>query len=370
MPPVVIDIRSAEDTRDVVHRAVQALAEGQLVAFPTETVYGVAACTLREDAVRRLGELGVSGPLELAVKSADEALDFVPDISPLAKRLARRCWPGPVTLLLQDSSQDSLIRQLPESSRAAVSHDGCLAMRVPAHSLIHEVLRLLPGPVALAGAGREPDCDAVTAADVVGNVGERIQLVLDDGRSRYGQPSSLVKVGQRSFEVLRPGVVSEQTLRRLSSLMVLFVCTGNTCRSPMAETMFRKLMADKLGCQVNEVHDRGVVVASAGLSAMMGGRPTSEAVHVMARLGLDLGDHESQPMTEHLAQQSDFIFAMTRSHRHAILSEWPGVGDRVRLLCHDRNDVADPIGGPPEMYERCAMQIKAELEAWAAELEV
>ena len=95
MAPVVIDLRSAEDSRDVVHRAVQALAEGKIVAFPTETVYALAASALSEDAVRRLLEL--QGPISsrqgespaLAVKSADDALDYVPDMSALGMRLAR-----------------------------------------------------------------------------------------------------------------------------------------------------------------------------------------------------------------------------------------------------------------------------------------
>ena len=120
MAPLVIDIRSAEDTRDVVHRAVQALAEGRLVALPTETVYGLAASALDERAVKRL--LAVKNrpegqPLTLAVKSADDALDYVPDLSLLGRRLARRCWPGPVTLVVDDRHPDSLIGQLAPSVR-------------------------------------------------------------------------------------------------------------------------------------------------------------------------------------------------------------------------------------------------------------
>src|SRR5690349_15773655 len=117
MPPVVIDIRSAEDSRDVVHRAVQALVEGKLVAFPTETVYSVAASALNERAVARLDSVRhPQAPLELAVKSADEALDYVPSISKLGERLARRCWPGPVTLVLEDRCPDSLLNQLPRQT--------------------------------------------------------------------------------------------------------------------------------------------------------------------------------------------------------------------------------------------------------------
>src|SRR5438105_14319783 len=103
MSPVVINVANAEDPRDVVHRAVQALAEGKLVAFPTETVYGLAASALSETAVERL--LAVKGraaghPLTLAIKSADDALDYVPRLSPLGRRVARRCWPGPLTLVV------------------------------------------------------------------------------------------------------------------------------------------------------------------------------------------------------------------------------------------------------------------------------
>jgi len=98
MPPVVIDLRSADDRRDVVHRAVQSLAEGGLVAFPTETVYGVAACALQEGAVERLmacKDRTAAKPLALAIKSADEALDYAPDFCPLAGDVGRdlsRWW--------------------------------------------------------------------------------------------------------------------------------------------------------------------------------------------------------------------------------------------------------------------------------------
>ncbi len=106
MPPLVIDIRAAEDLRDVVHRAVQALHEGNLVVFPTETVYALAACALSEAAIQKL--LRVKNrqpgekPLTLALKSVDDALDYLPDMPPLAQRMARRCWPGPITLVCAD----------------------------------------------------------------------------------------------------------------------------------------------------------------------------------------------------------------------------------------------------------------------------
>jgi protein-tyrosine-phosphatase len=229
---------------------------------------------------------------------------------------------------------------------------------------------LLAGPIVLTSANRGGQPDAVTAQEVVESMGDDVNVVLDDGHSRYGQPSSVVRVYDDRFEVLRQGVVSEQTLKRLASAVVLFVCTGNTCRSPMAEGMFRQAMADRLGCRARELEDRGVVAASAGLAAMMGGRASAEAVVVLKRMGIDLSAHESQPLTEQLVRHADLILVMTRAHRQHILSEWPDAADRIRLLCHSGADVADPIGGPPEMYERCAAQIQDEVTKWANEIKI
>ncbi|HVU90062.1 MAG TPA: L-threonylcarbamoyladenylate synthase [Pirellulales bacterium] len=373
MPPVVLDLRSAEDSRDVVHRAVQALAEGKIVAFPTETVYGLAASALCESAVHKLitaKHRDPKRPLALAVRSAEDALDFVPNISPLGQRLARRCWPGPVTLVVEDHHPESLIQQLPPVVQQAVSPEGTIGFRVPAHHAILDTLRLLAGPIVLTSANRKGEPDAVTAQEVVDAIGDEVNVVLDDGRSRYGQPSSVVRIYDDRFEVLRQGVVSAQTLKRLGSAIVVFVCTGNTCRSPMAEALFRQAMADRLKCRASEVEDHGVVAASAGLAAMVGGRAANEAVSVLKRMGIDLSGHESQPLTETLVRHADLLLVMTRSHRQAIVAEWPDAADRVRLLCRNGADIPDPIGGPPEMYERCAAQIKAEVVSWAEEIKL
>ena len=256
MPPVVIELRSAEDWRDVVHQAVQALAEGKLVAFPTETVYGVAASALDERGVRRLVELKGrrrGHPLSLAVKSADEARDYAPGMSSLAQRLARRCWPGPVTLVVDDVHPESLRRRLPPAVQEWVSPKRTIGLRVPGHEVVLDVLRMLAGPLVLSSANLGGQAEAVTAQQVLDALGDRIDLVLDDGPCRFGEPSSVVRVEGNRYKILRPGVVPEKTLQRLASLMILFVCTGNTCRSPMAEAIARQPVGQAAGLPAQRI---------------------------------------------------------------------------------------------------------------------
>ena len=81
-------------------------------------------------------------------------------------------------------------------------------------------------------------------------------------------------------------------------------------------------------------------------------------------------DHETQPLTEPLVRHADVIYTMTRSHREAIVAQWPAAAERTILLSADESDLCDPIGGPVERYQRCAVQIRAELEIRLDELEL
>lgn len=136
---------------------------------------------------------------------------------------------------------------------------------------------------------------------------------------------------------------------------VLFVCTGNVCRSPMAAGLFRQAVRDR-----NDFH-----VLSAGVGAINGQPPSAHAIQVMKELGADIAGERSRMLTGELVQQADYIFGMTRGHVDAIVLLYPQAAEKAFLLREFddtleafEKDISDPIGGSIEVYRACRDQIE------------
>ena len=138
---------------------------------------------------------------------------------------------------------------------------------------------------------------------------------------------------------------------------ILFICTGNTCRSPLAEVLCKRQLAQVLDCRPSELPERGYLIQSAGLAAAYDHPATPEAVVVAQELGADLSQHRSQPITESMVLQATNIFVMTRSQLLLLVDYFPEKGQVTRTLSPTGDDLDDPIGCDLPVYRECARAI-------------
>lgn len=137
---------------------------------------------------------------------------------------------------------------------------------------------------------------------------------------------------------------------------ILIVCTGNTCRSPMAERLLKQML--------NEKNHQNVQVHSAGIFSFNNTPASPNAILVMAEYGIDMTDHVSQPITEKLVREADLILVMEEFHRNYLSEKFPEVSHKIKLVKeylfnHTGSlDIIDPIGKDITTFRQCAKEIR------------
>lgn len=357
--PRVFEVRDEPPTAEVVDAARRTLEAGGLVVLPTETVYGVAARADREAplaALRAASRRTSAQPFTWHVGDP-AALDELAPVSPFVRRIVAKYWPGPLTLIVPGNGRHPLLEA-----------GGWIGVRCVAHRATAGLLGALPFPVAVTSCDVQDGEFARDAASAVRALANAPALVLDGGPARLGEPSSVARVGRGELTLLREGLIDLRQLRQAGGLRLAFVCTGNTCRSPMAEGLARLVLAERLGCAPSALEDFGFVVRSMGVQAAVGEPASKHAVSVLADRGYDLGGHRSRAVQGEDLERFDRLYCMTQSHLDALLAWLPANrAGTAMLLDPEGRNVSDPIGGPREAYRRTAEQIRAALERRAVE---
>lgn len=367
MSVLVVNASDKNAYDEKVSQAAETLRQGGLVVFPTETVYGVAANACEPEAVRRLRALKQredERPFTIHLARRADAAAYVSQPPPIARRLARKLWPGPLTLVcrVEDPQAEPVAEQYGTAHLKEIYHEGSVGLRCPDHPVAARLLSEAGVPVVASSANRRGAAPPSGFEEAMEALGEHVEVAIDGGRTRLTTASTIVEVQADGWRVVRSGAIDERTLSRLAQSEILMVCTGNSCRSPMAEHLYRRELARQLGVPLEGLEAAGYRVSSAGTGALLNAPISEGAVVELRKRGLDATGHRAQPLTPELLRRVERIYAMSSDHLQRILELSPNHAGAVELL-DAAGSIADPIGGSAADYAVCAEQIERAVKA-------
>lgn len=343
--------------------AVEALRAGKLVVFPTETVYGIAVAATNAAAVDRLREMKSrpASPFSVHIADRSEVDRYVHRTPVRARTLMAKAWPGPLTVLLPTGGSFPDPALADPALYRRVARSDVVGLRLPDDLATLRLLREVHLPVLGTSANLAGQTPAASAEEAYAQLGEGVDLYLDAGPVRLAKASTIVEFTGEKLRLLRQGAYDQGSIDRMCRRSVLFVCTGNTCRSPMAAALYKKMLADRLGCKVDDLPALGQEVLSAGSFAFEGGPASPQAAQAVAQMGADLSGHRSRKLTEELIHSADLIFCMSRQHRQEVLARVPGASGKTFLL-DEAGDISDPIGQDASAYREVAERIARSMD--------
>ncbi|MFO8060546.1 MAG: L-threonylcarbamoyladenylate synthase [Bacillota bacterium] len=348
---------SPEERTRLIASAADLLRRGGLVAYPTETVYGLGACGFDREAVSRVfavKERPADRPLLLALTGPEMLDGVVREVPDLARALMDAFWPGPLSLILPRSDR------VPDAVTAG--GDG-VGVRCPDHPAARQLIRELGAPLTSPSANisGQPSCRC--AGEVLEHLGGRIEAVIDGGPVGGGAESTVVDLTGEVPVLVRRGALGPAQLREhLPALAadgsLVVVCTGNTCRSPVAAA----IMSDRLGVRVE----------SAGVRAHPGSPATEEAVIAAGEAGYDLEGHRARGLDDVQWSAVDLVVTMTARQAAEVSSHLEAVGERAEVFTLGElaggGDVEDPIGGPLSRYQEMVKRLEQMVESGRNEI--
>lgn len=349
-------VKISENT-EIYKQITSVLQKGEIVCLPTDTIYGLAVDGTNSSALKKLAELKKREGKPFAFFIAKSLL---PEYVVITKqKFIDYFMPGPMTLIFKKNPE----AHLPVKEKN-------IGVRVPDLNFIINFLDFYKKPIAVTSANVSGE-PVLESAQEIGEKFPEVELIIDAGRL-IGKPSTVLDLTPAIPLIKRKGKVAILEIEKIYGRRIklaptlkfdlLFVCSGNSCRSPMAEAIIKTMLDEKI-----------VTIKSAGTAAM-DGLPASENARIVVKeFGGDLSSHKTKYLTKELVDEADLILVMEFKHYETVLELAPEATIKTFLLKEYKrrtkyNEVSDPVGKDLEAYRNTALEMYPSLKFVAQDI--
>jgi len=317
----------------------------------TGSMFGIGCSAFSKEAIAKIDSLkdrkDKSGYIIL-IPDIDWLKRFDVQITPNVHRILQQYWAGELSVVLE----------VHDTTFQYVSQNGKVAFRIPVDELLREFIVKMDQPVISTSVNKSGEKPVQNLDEILIGFESLFDFAIlpDDVQQSNNLPSTIIEFSDGKLDLIREGSISFSEIElSYEAPQILFVCTGNTCRSPIAEYLAKRIINEK---------DLKFRTASAGFTA--DGMPISEnSERVLALNEIDASEHTSTLLNEENLRKSWLVLTMTANHKNKILQLYPASTSKVYKLSEYSgldNDIADPIGKDIEYYKNTFEEINEKVK--------
>ena len=352
-------------SQNVIQLAVKTLRDGGVIIYPTDTLYGFGVLINNEKAIKKLYEIkkrDPKKPFTLLINTITQAERICGGLTTREEEFFKLLLPGKITVLVKAK------RKLNISGFENLEKIG---FRIPESNLCDLLVKNVGSPITSSSVNLAYEPNMSDTSEIAAKFSSNVNLFLDCGPIYSLKGSSVVDLTNsppillREGDVLKEEIEKKLNIKILSSVkrkfVITFVCSGNICRSPMAEGILKKLLEkSKFFKQIS--------INSAGTLNLMPTKASEEAIKISQKNQVDISAHRSRPIKRTILDEANLIICMAIYHYNILLKNYPEYSDKIFILKSMNREedlidpsIADPIGMSEEFYKKIYAEIESEL---------
>ncbi|TFH03044.1 MAG: threonylcarbamoyl-AMP synthase [Calditrichales bacterium] len=352
-------------TDKAINRAGKILNASGIIIYPTDTLYGFGVKIDNHDAIRKLYKIKgreKSKPFSIMVNSVSQAEQIVGTFSPEDTEIFKKLLPGKITLLVKARKKITI----PGFEKLEK-----IGFRIPQSKICERLVEIADGPISTSSVNFASSENLADSREIRHLFGKEVDLIIDGGPVHSLKGSSVIDLTTFPPRLLREGeVLLEEIEKKLGiklisdikrKFIITFVCSGNICRSPMAEGILKKQLDGTNYQSMVEINSAGTLNLPPTVAAL-------EAVKVADGKDVDLTRHLSRPVDRRILDRANIIFCMADNHFDYLNQNYPEFKDKIFLLKTFATkkeilevSIPDPIGMSEKVFQKVYHEIEKQL---------